>query len=381
MQQAFKHFFLADKEGNGKLLLRITCLFWLLAKLIGWKVWLSNRLFPLVPPFDWLNGIPPFVHIVLFIVSLSCLVLLLFLPEKKTIGIVLLIAELMSCSLDQTRWQPWEYQYVLMLFLLLINRKNHTALFSALCFLLAVTYIYSGLGKLNTHFLDSVWSRMMLTRFFHAPSAFTQNSVVYYSGYTLAVIELLAGIGLLFRKTQALSAACLIAMHVFNLLLLGPLGLRYNIIVWPWNVVMILLLYLLFRSNASIQPNYRLLTAGFNKILFLVGILPALSFIGWWDYYLSFNLYTGATPKMIICIGDSTEARNLMPYQSKKISAKCKGVVSVNIQNWAFAEMRVPPYPEKRVYRIIEKKLQQQYPLAGIQTVVYTSMKDSLSEK
>lgn len=62
--------------------IRITCLFWLVAKIICWRLWLSDRLFPLVPPFDFLVA-PEYVHQGLFILSLAGLLLLLIFPIKK----------------------------------------------------------------------------------------------------------------------------------------------------------------------------------------------------------------------------------------------------------------------------------------------------------
>src|SRR5665213_2795813 len=91
-------------------------------------------------------------------------------------------------------------------------------------FLLASTYFYSGLCKLNEGFLHTVWTDMVLKGFFKLPGYFYGQRWVYYSGYLAGITELLPGIGLLFKKTQRLSARVLIAMHLFVLLLLGPIG-------------------------------------------------------------------------------------------------------------------------------------------------------------
>jgi len=36
-------------------LLRITCFFWLLAKVLSMKAWLADRLYPVVPVFDFID--------------------------------------------------------------------------------------------------------------------------------------------------------------------------------------------------------------------------------------------------------------------------------------------------------------------------------------
>src|ERR1019366_5120531 len=90
---------------------RLICFFWLVAKAISWKVWLADRVFPIVPPFNFLF-VPSFIHLVLFIFSLSALLALFIFPSKRFLLISVIIIEVFSCLLDQNRWQPWEYQYI-----------------------------------------------------------------------------------------------------------------------------------------------------------------------------------------------------------------------------------------------------------------------------
>src|SRR5690242_13786994 len=91
-------------------ILRITCLFWLIAKLISYKVWFTARVFPVVPVFNGLDHVPSFVHGGLYFLSLLLLVVVVSKPSNKYFIIALIISELCSCLLDYTRWQPWEYQ-------------------------------------------------------------------------------------------------------------------------------------------------------------------------------------------------------------------------------------------------------------------------------
>ena len=106
-------------------LLRITCFFWLIAKLTGWKVWLAWRLFPIIPPVEtW--QVPATVHLLLFTISLMCLISIIIIPRKKILLPLLLITELFSCALDQNRWQPWEYQYLFTLFAFIVYRATRT---------------------------------------------------------------------------------------------------------------------------------------------------------------------------------------------------------------------------------------------------------------
>lgn len=76
---------------------------------------------------------------------------------------------------------------------------------------------------------------------------------------------------------------CGIAMHVFILLVLGPVGHRFNVVIWPWNLAMIVFLFILFFRRTE-EPALRDIVWGrgfmFQKVaLILFGVMPALSFL------------------------------------------------------------------------------------------------------
>ncbi len=165
----------------------------------------------------------------------------------------------------------------------------------------------------------------------------------------------------------------LIGMHLFILWLIGPMGLHYNKIVWPWNIAMIIYLYFLFIKNEkTAAQNFALLNVGIKIILLCWSILPALNFIGLWDNYLSWNIYSSTLPNMAICIKDSTTSKQFHFYLNKKDSLNiCNGNALLNIQNWAMKEMNVPPYPEERVYKKIEEHWTRDFPLSNVNFVIY----------
>ena len=110
---------------------------------------------------------------------------------------------------------------------------------------------------------------MILIRFCGFEANQIQNIVVHYAGLALPIFEILAALGLLFSKSKKLFALLLIGMHIFILIFLSPLGINYNSIVWPWNVLMILYLIILFYHIKTII-SFRNLVSGFYKIPFAV---------------------------------------------------------------------------------------------------------------
>ena len=72
-----------------RLLIKITAVFWLVAKVMCWKLWLSNRLFPIIPPFEFSPNLSNGFHFTLFAISIIGLVsIVIFAPKKLFIGLV-----------------------------------------------------------------------------------------------------------------------------------------------------------------------------------------------------------------------------------------------------------------------------------------------------
>src|ERR1700741_3612108 len=136
---------------RNKLLIRITCICWIITKAISYKLWLSDRAFPLVPPCSFLY-VPAFVHLGLLIISFLLLLSLFISPSNRKIQGCLIVVELLVCLLDQNRWQPWEYGSIFIVFIFLVNRKREASVAVVLIVMFAAIYFYSGIAKLNHAF-------------------------------------------------------------------------------------------------------------------------------------------------------------------------------------------------------------------------------------
>ncbi|MEO8112267.1 MAG: hypothetical protein ABI594_19625 [Ginsengibacter sp.] len=343
---------------------RIICFSWLLAKIISWKVWLASRLFPVIPPFDFLFA-PQAVHLFLFVLSLSCIAALLIFPTNTVLQIGVIIIELLSCSLDQNRWQAWEYQYIFIVLALLINRRNERNALNTIAFIFISIYFFSGLGKMNAAFSGFLQRELIFLEIVKAKNSYSYNLLLYHLGYLLGLLEIFLGIGLAFMRTNKPAAILLICMHLGILALLGPFGINYNVIIWPWNIAIILYLYLLFIRRDPPTLSFHSLKNGWNKIFILFfGLLPFLNFFGYWDYFLSSSLYSYKPPEMYICIHDTEKNKALMPFAiSKKSIFICDSNATViNVRTWSMKEMNVPAYPEIRVYKKIKQQLLSRYP-------------------
>jgi len=311
------------------------------------KLWLSARFYPQIRVIHGLPNISAPADYIVY----GALLLLLFamaFAARPRIYIFSFVTLLALYSLwDQTRWQPWIYQYWLFLIALGCSswkaedaRGREDAL--NICRLIVVfTYFYSGLQKFNHRFIVEGFAWVLNTikvHFFYAQ----------YLGYVAAAIEVSIGLCLLTRRFRRLGVVNAVIMHLFILYSFGPLGRNWNSVVWPWNIVMIVLVILLFWSTDARATAARVLWQNqfaYQKIaLVLVAVLPALSPFGLWPSDLSSALYTGNLTDANILM--SEQAKNALPPAMQRYVEHVPGLYGIDVQSWAFGEMNVPPYAE-----------------------------------
>ena len=345
---------------------KLVCIAWFVSKIICYKLWLADRLFPLVPIHESLATIPPFLHSALFVISLACLLAFLFFPDKK-IMILLLLAELLSCMLDQNRWQPWEYQFIFMLAAMVFCKEEKQVLF-AWQWIIAGLYFFGGLGKLNSAFIHDTWQYLVLHKWLGVAGT---NISITRAGYLLPLIEMAAGAGLLFRLSRKFSIVILISTHLIILLMFGPFGLNRSKGIWPWNLLMPVCLYYLF-YNKAVVFNRSYLRKPFNRLVILCWcILPWLQLVGYWDKNLSAVLYSGGVEQLFICTKNPAAQKQMAPYYTDSTFRFIPCNHSLSVFEWSLKEIHTAPYPEKRVFDAIILAWKKRYPGTGDRFYLY----------
>ncbi len=357
MQFSFKN------QKTSLLFIQSTALFLLIAKILSWKLWIADRVFPLAPPFDFLYNVPNFVHYIFLIISLACLCICIIKPTYYKALLILLISELLSCFLEQNRWQPWVYQYVFMFFVLWYNRKNENLTIVLLIIICSSTYFYSGLQKLTPHFFKITWKRTILEGFMHLPKTITDQALVIRLGYLAPIMEISLGLGLLFKRTRKITMLLLIIMHTIIMIIIGPWGINYNIIVWPWNVAMVVYFIIIWNKEIDFSVLKKQLTPNINWITLLAWIImPLFNFIGYWDFFFSSSLYAGRIDMCNIEITNPPIDFELKKYYRPKKIGEPLNKETIVVQTWAMGEFTTPSCPQKRVYKKIKKKWLKKYP-------------------
>jgi uncharacterized membrane protein YphA (DoxX/SURF4 family) len=340
-----------------RIITRLTALGCITSMLLCYKLWFGDRTFPEVPVFDFLS-FPYLLDTILSglsIILLICILLLRF-PQKFIIGFVI-VAALLGL-MDINRFQPWFYQYLLMFFLLCFfnfrcdDTRKQQAIVTTFKLMIAAIYFWSGLQKLNPHFLTDTFPWLMEPITNHLPEANINSFKIL--GYAFPLIEIFTGICLLINGLQRPAIILASLMHLFILLVLSPFGHNYNYVVWPWNIVMIGLNFVLFFNESSLgltDLRNAISYHGPKIVVILFVMMPLFNFFNSWSSYLSHNLYSGNTDNGVVCISDSV--KNKLPANISKYAVADGNQFQINIKYWCMQELGVPAFPEKRNFEKI----------------------------
>lgn len=325
-----------------------------LALVLSRHVWITTRHFPLIPVFSGLPQIPyPFDYLCLAALAIS-LILIASSSVPKVYLLIFLFLMIVLALLDQLRWQPWAYQYSLMLAVLAVfywrgaRASDQDATLNICRLIIASIYFYSGLQKLNPTFAAHVFPHLLGDR------GTAATAIIRVLAIFPPLLEASIGLGLLTKRFRNLAVIVAIVMHIFILTKYGPFGYNYNSVVWPWNLAMIAFDVTLFWKADFLFADvlWRNPLALQKVILLLVLIMPSFSFFGWWDSYPSWSLYSGNVDGANIFCSDAV-AKQLPDYFQKYITHTSSNNNRLSMRDWTMGELNVPGYPESRVYRRI----------------------------
>jgi hypothetical protein len=323
-------------------------------------LWIGPRSFPLTPVSLMIPTIDGVVALGLYVALFVFAVVTLVVREPRWPIAAFLAVVAVFCGADQTRWQPWVFQYSVMLAAIALYAGNgadgEARALNAIRLIIAFTYVYSGLQKINPNFVenDFPWIAQPITNLFPS-TAF----LLHGFGMAAPLVQVAFGVGLLTRRFRRVSLMTAVAMHLFILAMLGPAGLDWNNIVWPWTAAMAIFDILLFSDAADVSWREIIWSRRDPRhaaIAILFAVLPALSFFNLWDSHLSAALYSGNLTDAQIYLSDAGAAALPAAVTSRAVRTSPNTNV-LNLQRWAVEDLNVSPYPESRVYKAIARSV------------------------
>lgn len=314
------------------------------------RLWVAvDRLYPrapIVPPAE----MPLAAEIALLLLVVTGLVLGLTERSRSRAAIgVALIALAVLVAGDQSRLQPWVYEDALLLAVLgsaaSPAEDQHTALRVCRSLLVAL-YFWGAVQKMNLSFVTRTWPDFVGG--IAARHALWLQSV----GWAPPLAELGIALTLASRRLRRVGIAGAVLLHVTNVAILLASG--ENSVVWVWNAAMAATVMALFagedpptpKASRSKRPRPREWA-----VLALAWVMPALSFWGFWDSYLSAALYSGNTLQAVIVISQVSIAA--LPKVVRRNTWQQTAPAFIDLNRWSYAELNVPAYPAERVLRLV----------------------------
>ncbi|AIE84853.1 hypothetical protein [Fimbriimonas ginsengisoli] len=324
-------------------------------------LWTNGRAFPTIAVYPWVPDLPPALCAFLAIALVASILAVAFHPSP---GLWALAPPIIGCAMalfDVSRMQPWFFQYGLMFVALALvrwdepNSPRSRAAWAICGSVVIGVYFWSGLQKANAIFADQVFPWLL--------HPLGEGLVARLQPFwpVAPLVETSVAILLLLPRTRAWGLGLAITMHAIVLLALGPFGQNYDSIVWPWNFWITVLAVILFARNPAGILRLAWSEPLGKAIVVLVGVMPALNFVGLWDGFLSASFYSGKLRDGWIYL--TAEGVRHLPRAyvdgNKGLAQETTNRYRLDILLWSMSNMNAPPYGEPRFYPGIVRRLEQ----------------------
>lgn len=339
---------------------------------LSYPLWMPARTVPMVPITDFVgNGsvsvlLPSVVDASLVVLFAGLALAWIVRPASRILPGLACGIGLLLLAQDVLRTQPWFYQYLLM-FCLFACRGTGSHAYSAaaisLRLLIGAVYVYSGLHKANHEFVHTVFPELISPV---SAALHISPSVVHSSAYGAVAIEVAIGLAVAlapagrWRRLAALGAT---GMHLFILLCLGPLGRNENAVVWPWNLIMIVAVWLIAAApsigTGTGPARPRLAQA---PALVLACVLPTLGLFGAWPLYMSWALYGGGEPQLAIGTSDAARAGAPASFAAVSRPIDAPPITGASLMmDWISRETNARPFPEPAYLRALARRTLREF--------------------
>ncbi|MGY8768352.1 MAG: hypothetical protein ACKVH8_07990 [Pirellulales bacterium] len=361
----------------------------------SWILWTPQTVYPQIPWFAWGCDVPGWVDYVCFGLTLASLVVLLIPPLPKSVErtawVLLGGSLLLSCLLDQHRFQPWAYQLLIVSALMAVCRD--ALLIKLLRAIVLSIYVYSAISKFNYSFCQDLGQIFLTT--LAQQMRLADDPAVSTLAASLALVfplfELLVACLIMSKFSRRFGVFCAVTMHALLILLVSPWGLNHEAGVMLWNTLFIAQAIILFWPKApkpqpsvsnSIEPDPSLEEKPVSKGLsylelaalvfaLLVMIAPLGESWGKFDHWPAWALYASHVSSAQVMLSPYAKdglPPELLPYLEDTPNEF--GTQTLKVRAWSLETTKVPGYPQARFEMAVALAVAQKYQLNSLMQVV-----------
>ncbi len=320
---------------------------------LSFNLWFDSHMnFPKVPFFDFAlfeNILFSKITSLLFLISIISLIFITKSNQKMVVIFFLLISLLLFLQ-DLNRIQVWMYFYIIIFLNILFTEKDNEAQFLInLRIIIGSVYFWSGLSKLNIHYLETFQWLVSEIKIFN------NLHHIEIVAFISALIELSLGILMIINKSKKIVFFSIFLMHsfiIYNLYLLD-----WNAIVFPWNILMIVLVYYSFyaSSNNSISFNFKQ-----NFYVLILCTIPVLYYFNLIPSVFSFCMYSGRESSATLAFNSKVSKLKIL-----ESAIDNQEILGVDLDYWSAIDKNVPIFADDFYFRKMNKILCQKYSKLG----------------
>ncbi len=314
----------------------------IISVLTTWNLWSADRTCPTAP----LLGVHSFIYGSYGYIFKGLLIFfsLLFILRVRYAEWFLAALFIIGFTDDFNRLLPDTYHYGIILILFgLLKTGGDDTLLSGLRIMQAGTYLWTGILKLNSNFIDQISGFMYMTLHIQHPPAHLRYLILI-----VPLCEIAIGIAFLSGKKTGRALLSALVLHiVISLFLLishwnRPI-ITYNLFLAAGNF------FLFSKSSIPLIREIEKPRAWIQKIaVVLFIILPALNLGHWWPDFMSCSLYSCRSLNAIVYIDENLKKQ--LPNEVLPAVFNSPKGQYISITYWIQNETGSVPNPQKLVY-------------------------------
>lgn len=332
--------------------------------LVTWNLWSCERYYPTAPLF----GTQSFIsgnYAFLFRVALIILSLLF--------AFKLNYVEWFLCSLlvvgfadDLNRLLPNTYQFAIILLLFGLHKQNKEhELLSALRIIQGGVYLWTGILKLNSGFVNNMSQFIYTTLRLKHPPEYLKYTLLFVSIWEIAI-------GLSFLSGKKVKAAIISAVPLHLIIILILVLSAWNRTIISYNLFLVAGNFVLFsKSSYRVMNDIRKPVVLVQKIaIALFIVLPALNLAHLWPDFMSSSLYSGRGLSAAIYVDDKLKKQ--LPDAALKAVFDSPNGPYISVTHWIQNETGTVPNPQRFVYNKMYTQFRTKYNCTdSVRMVIY----------
>lgn len=345
-------------------------------------LWTPQTVFPQVPVIAELGLLPGAVDWVSLALMVMALGVVLVVPQRRQLwrqGLILFVVALVvSMAIDQHRFQPWAFEFLLIA-LVLINARAEAA-FRLLRWLVVGIYAWSAWSKCDVTFTVTLGQQFLHALLGWAGFEDWPETARRVLASLFPVGELAVALLLAIPRCRRWGLAASIVLHLLLLVALGPLGLNHGPSVLLWNSWFIVQNVLLFWPVAaepvdeSKPPRVESLPAAALVVVTAALVWPVFEAWQFCDHWPAWSVYAPRVERTSFFVHRGEQDKlppALQPFLEP--SADDANWLRLRLDRWSIRLLNAPLYPQNRFQIACVEAVTRQYGLTQARAIRYST--------